>query len=99
MKPPGITPGFLFPVLKHWKNGRALSEFGRAYDFGRAMHVGGSEGAGVPTPGGVWGRCANETQGEQGGILAAVVTAWPDLPATINAGILAMVKATSGKAE
>ncbi len=31
--------------------------------------------------------------------LAAVVEAWPDLPEALKAGILAMVKAASGKAE
>ena len=31
--------------------------------------------------------------------LAAVVEAWPDLPEALKAGIVAMVKAASGKAE
>jgi hypothetical protein len=31
--------------------------------------------------------------------LAAVVAAWPSLPEAMKAGIVAMVKATSGKAE
>src|SRR5271157_4735743 len=60
MKPPGITlGGFYFPVLKRWKNGRALSEFGHSGQacngFGRTMHVGGFGGRNAPIPGGVWG--------------------------------------------
>ncbi len=31
--------------------------------------------------------------------LATVVDAWPNLPEALKAGIVAMVKATSGKAE
>jgi hypothetical protein len=31
--------------------------------------------------------------------LAVVVEAWPDLPEALKAGIVAMVKAASGKAE
>lgn len=60
MKPPGNHPGgFYFPVLKRWKNGRALSELGHSgqtcNDFGRTMHVGGIWGLGARTPGGVGG--------------------------------------------
>jgi hypothetical protein len=93
---PGNHPrGFCFPVLKRWKNGRALSEFGQAYDFGRTMHVGGfgvskranpwrSLGAGTPRKplGGSGGYC-----------IGTVATAWPELPEPIKAGIVGMVKA------
>ena len=63
------------------------------------IFLGGFGGWNAPIPGGVWGlvRQGNPWGGARGGILAAVVAAWPGLPEAIRAGILALVRTSVGE--